>query len=42
VARLDKIMVSDDLRILACGVHDTRTARSASDHLPIWAQLERG
>ncbi|HEU4958825.1 MAG TPA: endonuclease/exonuclease/phosphatase family protein [Sphingomonas sp.] len=41
IARLDKIMVSPELRIVACGVHDTLTARTASDHLPIWAELER-
>ena len=41
VARLDKIMVSPELRIVACGVHDSPTARIASDHLPIWAALER-
>jgi len=41
VARLDKIMVSPELRIVDCGVHDTLTARTASDHLPIWATLER-
>ena len=41
IARLDKIMVSPELRIVACGVHDTLTARTASDHLPIWADLER-
>jgi endonuclease/exonuclease/phosphatase family metal-dependent hydrolase len=41
VARLDKIMVSPELRILDCGVHDSATARVASDHLPIWATLER-
>jgi endonuclease/exonuclease/phosphatase family metal-dependent hydrolase len=41
VARLDKIMVSRELRIVDCGVHDSLTARTASDHLPIWATLER-
>lgn len=41
VARLDKIMVSPELRIAACGVHDSPIARTASDHLPIWAELER-
>ncbi|HEX7656680.1 MAG TPA: endonuclease/exonuclease/phosphatase family protein [Sphingomonas sp.] len=41
VARLDKIMVSPDLRVTACGVHDSMTSRTASDHLPIWAELER-
>ncbi|MGN6270086.1 MAG: endonuclease/exonuclease/phosphatase family protein [Sphingomonas sp.] len=41
VARLDKIMVSPELRIVECGVHDSATARIASDHLPIWAVVER-
>lgn len=41
VARLDKIMVSPEFRIVDCGVHDTLTSRTASDHLPIWATLER-
>jgi endonuclease/exonuclease/phosphatase family metal-dependent hydrolase len=40
VARLDKIMVSPELRIVDCGVHDSATARVASDHLPIWAVIE--
>jgi endonuclease/exonuclease/phosphatase family metal-dependent hydrolase len=42
VARLDRILVSAELRITACGVHDTPASRTASDHLPIWAELERG
>ena len=41
VARLDRIMVSRDLRVVDCGVHASPTARKASDHLPIWATLER-
>jgi endonuclease/exonuclease/phosphatase family metal-dependent hydrolase len=40
VARLDRIMVSPDLVIAACGVHASAAARVASDHLPIWAALE--
>ena len=40
VARLDRIMASDALRIVECGVHDSAAARTASDHLPIWAMLE--
>ncbi|WP_375422488.1 endonuclease/exonuclease/phosphatase family protein [uncultured Sphingomonas sp.] len=39
VGRLDRIMVSRDWRIEACGVHASATARKASDHLPIWATL---
>ena len=37
VGRLDRIMVSRDLRVAECGVHATAAARRASDHLPIWA-----
>jgi len=40
VARLDRIMVSTDLRIIDCGVHHSATARKASDHFPIWATVE--
>jgi endonuclease/exonuclease/phosphatase family metal-dependent hydrolase len=40
VGRLDRIMVSPDLRVADCGVHATPSARKASDHLPIWAVLE--
>ena len=39
VARLDRIMVSAEWEIAAAGVHDSATARTASDHLPVWAQL---
>jgi endonuclease/exonuclease/phosphatase family metal-dependent hydrolase len=40
VARLDRIMASPELRIVDCGVHASPASRVASDHLPIWAQLE--
>jgi endonuclease/exonuclease/phosphatase family metal-dependent hydrolase len=40
IAQLDRIMVSPDLAILASGAHGSPTARRASDHLPIWAELE--
>ncbi|HEX8486234.1 endonuclease/exonuclease/phosphatase family protein [Sphingomonas sp.] len=40
IARLDRIMVSRDLRIVDCGVHASAAARKASDHLPIWAMLD--
>jgi len=39
VARLDRIMVSPDLRVTSCGVHDSHASRTASDHLPVWAEL---
>jgi len=40
IARLDRIMVSRDLRVVDAGVHLSAVARTASDHLPVWAQLE--
>jgi endonuclease/exonuclease/phosphatase family metal-dependent hydrolase len=41
VSRLDRIMVSPEFSIAGCGVHASPAARKASDHLPIWAELER-
>ncbi|WP_375404079.1 endonuclease/exonuclease/phosphatase family protein [uncultured Sphingomonas sp.] len=41
VGRLDRIMVSGGLRVADCGVHASAAARKASDHLPIWAVVER-
>lgn len=41
VARLDRIMATPDLRFTDAGVHDSASARTASDHLPIWATVER-
>jgi endonuclease/exonuclease/phosphatase family metal-dependent hydrolase len=40
IARLDRIMVSRDVRIRAAGTHKSPTARTASDHLPVWAEVE--
>ena len=39
VGRLDRIMVSDGLEVVDCGVHASPAARRASDHLPIWAEI---
>ena len=39
VAPLDRIIVHRDLKIESAGVHMSATARTASDHLPIWARL---
>jgi endonuclease/exonuclease/phosphatase family metal-dependent hydrolase len=39
VGRLDRIMVSQDLAVVECGVHASAAARKTSDHLPIWATL---
>lgn len=41
VARLDRIMVSAGVRVTDCGVHDSASSRTASDHLPIWATVEK-
>ena len=41
VARLDRIMVTPGLGIDECGVHQSATARKASDHFPVWAKLRR-
>lgn len=40
IARLDRILVSQGVRIIDCGVHASLAARTASDHLPVWATLE--
>ena len=40
IARLDRILVSREWRIVDCGVHASHAARTASDHLPIWARME--
>lgn len=39
IAMLDRIMVTRDLEIVSSGAHGSATARRASDHLPIWAEL---
>lgn len=39
IARLDRIMVSNDVKVLESGVHRSPTARKASDHWPIWANV---
>jgi endonuclease/exonuclease/phosphatase family metal-dependent hydrolase len=36
---LDRIGVSRELRLESLAVHRTPAARSASDHLPLWARL---
>ncbi len=41
VGRLDRIMATPDLRFAGCGVHISAESQLASDHLPIWATLER-
>jgi endonuclease/exonuclease/phosphatase family metal-dependent hydrolase len=39
IAELDRIMVGDGIEIVASGAHRSATARKASDHLPIWAEI---
>lgn len=36
---LDRIITSDDVEVVRTGVHHTATAREASDHLPVTAEL---
>lgn len=38
--RYDRIVVSRGIEVLASGVWDCEVARQASDHLPIWADLQ--
>jgi endonuclease/exonuclease/phosphatase family metal-dependent hydrolase len=40
VAMLDRIIVSRSIAVLATGVHHSARAARASDHLPVWADLE--
>ncbi|MEH6789252.1 endonuclease/exonuclease/phosphatase family protein [Parasphingorhabdus sp.] len=42
IATLDRIMHSRAIRAQAAGVHDSPSARKASDHLPVWAELAVG
>jgi endonuclease/exonuclease/phosphatase family metal-dependent hydrolase len=35
----DRIITSPELAIAESGVHSTRKAREASDHLPVWARV---
>lgn len=39
IAPLDRIVVSHDWHVAACGVHHSALAAQASDHLPVWATL---
>jgi endonuclease/exonuclease/phosphatase family metal-dependent hydrolase len=40
IARLDRIMVTPTIRVRNAGVHRSANARTASDHLPVWAEVE--
>ncbi|KFL27376.1 endonuclease/exonuclease/phosphatase family protein [Paradevosia shaoguanensis] len=37
----DRIITSPELSIVESGVHGSQRARTASDHLPVWARLSR-
>jgi len=39
VAQLDRIVVSEEWRVVATGVHHSALATRGSDHLPVWARL---
>ena len=41
VVQLDRIMVTPELGIAESGVHQSATAKKASDHYPVWAVLEK-
>jgi endonuclease/exonuclease/phosphatase family metal-dependent hydrolase len=40
LARLDRIVATADLRYVESGVHHSRLAAQASDHLPVWAAMK--
>jgi endonuclease/exonuclease/phosphatase family metal-dependent hydrolase len=40
VAMLDRIIVSRNIAVAGCGVHHSARAARASDHLPVWADLQ--
>jgi endonuclease/exonuclease/phosphatase family metal-dependent hydrolase len=42
VARLDRIIVSHDVRVTAADSHISALSKQASDHLPLWATIEIG
>ncbi|MBN9670340.1 endonuclease/exonuclease/phosphatase family protein [Roseibium aggregatum] len=39
VGSLDRIITSPEFTVRRAGVHKSKTARVASDHLPVWAEL---
>ncbi|HEY0414215.1 MAG TPA: endonuclease/exonuclease/phosphatase family protein [Allosphingosinicella sp.] len=39
VVQLDRIMVTSELAVVECGVHQSAAARKASDHFPVWATV---
>jgi endonuclease/exonuclease/phosphatase family metal-dependent hydrolase len=41
MAMLDRIILSPDVQAQQCGVHHSALAAQASDHLPVWADIQR-
>lgn len=41
LARLDGFATGNDVCVTSGAVHDTESARIASDHLPVWAEVAR-
>jgi endonuclease/exonuclease/phosphatase family metal-dependent hydrolase len=42
VARLDRIIVSHDVKVTAADSHISLLSKQASDHLPLWASIQIG
>jgi endonuclease/exonuclease/phosphatase family metal-dependent hydrolase len=42
VARLDRIIVSHDVKVTAADSHISPLSKQASDHLPLWASIRIG
>ncbi len=42
VARLDRIIVSHDVKVTEADAHISALSRQASDHLPLWASIKIG
>lgn len=40
VAQFDRIAITQDWHLVATGVHHSALAARASDHLPVWAELD--
>lgn len=40
MAQLDRIIVEGGIEVRMCGVHHSPAAARASDHLPVWADLQ--
>lgn len=40
IATLDRIVITPQWRVVGHGVHHSQLAVQASDHLPVWAELE--